>query len=279
MDISFVKMHGAGNDFVVMDNRGGGIHLNEARIREMCDRRRGVGADGVILIEEADEADFRMRYYNSDGGEAEMCGNGARCAAFHATRMGLGEDRSGTVCVRFVAGPGLMEGHVDGSQVAISMTDATSFKKDICLPVAEGEEIVHFIDTGVPHAVVVEKDVRALGDRDVAGRGQVIRTHSTFAPDGANVDFVTPLDDGSIAVRTYERGVEAETEACGTGAVAAAVVLAKLGKARSPVTLVTRGGETLGVSLKEETWGASGIVLTGPVAVTFEGIVRLVRGK
>ncbi|MEE9269265.1 MAG: diaminopimelate epimerase [Candidatus Krumholzibacteria bacterium] len=279
MDISFVKMHGAGNDFVVMDNRGGAIRLDAARIRAMCDRRRGVGADGVILIEGAEEADFRMRYYNSDGGEAEMCGNGARCAAFHAVRLGLGEGRGETVHVRFVTGPGLIEGHVEGCQVAISMTDATSFKKGVCLPVAEGEEIVHFIDTGVPHAVVVEKDVWALDDRAVAGRGRAIRMHSAFEPDGANVDFVTTLDDGRVAVRTYERGVEAETEACGTGAVAAAVVLAKLGKARSPVTLVTRGGETLSVSLEEAAWGASGVVLTGPTAVSFQGTMRLSRGE
>ncbi|MFQ5510350.1 MAG: diaminopimelate epimerase [Candidatus Krumholzibacteriia bacterium] len=275
VEFRFVKMHGAGNDFIVIDNRAAGLALGRNAIRAVCDRRRGVGADGVILLEAAEEAAFRMRYYNSDGGEAEMCGNGARCAVFHAAGLGLGEKRGQTVRLRFVAGSGVLAGEVDGRKVAISMADATGFRKDVSVKVAAGEEIVHFVNTGVPHAVVVVDGARALGDDEIALRGRAIREHKTFAPDGANVDFVTPLAGGEIAIRTYERGVEAETEACGTGAVAAAVVLSHLGLAASPVRLVARGGDVLAVRFEAEVGGASGVILEGPTAVTFEGTVRL----
>lgn len=278
MTIPFVKMHGAGNDFILIDNRGGDRHLDRAQVRTLCSRRRGVGADGVILIESSNEAAFRMRYYNSDGGEAEMCGNGARCAVFLAAELGLGEERGDGCHMHFLAGPGLMGGTVEGSRVAIGMTDASSFERDVSLAVAGGEEKVHFINTGVPHAVVVERDVQSLDDQELVERGRAIRMHSAFAPDGANADFVTRQSDGAVAIRTYERGVEDETEACGTGAVAAAVVLERLGLVESPVTLVTRGGEAVRVSFKGETWGAREVVLEGPTAVSFRGNVDLTGG-
>jgi diaminopimelate epimerase len=275
MKIQFMKMNGAGNDFVMIDNRRGRIRLGSAGVRMLCHRRRGIGADGVILIETAPGLDFRMRYFNKDGGEAEMCGNGARCAALYAVALGLGEPSGANIHLRFIAAPGLFEADVDGDQVTIAMTDATRLQKMISLPVAQGEEMVHFIDSGVPHAVMVERDVDALSDREIVTRGRAVRGHSQFAPEGANANFVSSHGKSRILIRTYERGVEAETLACGTGAVASAVVLAHLGIAESPVTLLTRGGDELTVSFSMVASGAREVRLQGPSAFNFEGSTEL----
>jgi diaminopimelate epimerase len=239
----------------------------------ICDRRRGIGADGVILIEDDGGVDFRMRYYNSDGGEAEMCGNGARCAALYAVTLGLGREADRKLELRFMTAPGPLEALVDGDRVSVRMTHATGFKKGISLRVADREEIVHFINTGVPHVVVVEADVTDLSREALTSRGRAIREHPRFSPDGANTDFVSVTQGGIVAIRTYERGVEAETLACGTGSVAAAVVLSHLDFAQSPVDLITRGGDRLTVSFTLQPTGARDVVLSGPAAFNFEGIV------
>jgi diaminopimelate epimerase len=273
MRIHFAKMNGAGNDFIMIDNRKETVRVTDRWIQELCDRRRGVGADGVILLEPGEDVDFRMRYYNSDGGEADMCGNGARCTALYAVTLGIGVEKDRGVHLRFIAAPGPMEAQVEGDRVAISMTDASAFEKMISLQVAHGEEIVHFINTGVPHAVVVEKSVSALSDREVVERGRAIRMHPRFAPDGANADFVSISKEGTVAIRTYERGVEAETLACGTGAVAAAVVLSHVESAKSPVELLTHGDDRLTVSFVRAPEGAREVVLEGPAEFNFEGSV------
>ncbi len=275
MKIRFKKMNGAGNDFVMIDNRQGLVHSSEAMIRVLCDRKRGIGADGVILIEKEPLADFRMRYYNSDGGEAQMCGNGARCAAVFAVDLGLGVRAGAEVRLSFAAGAGPIGAVVRENRVAISMTEATGFEESVSLPVEGGGEIVHLVHTGVPHAVCVEKEWRTLDDERVVERGRRIRCHPRFSPTGVNADFVSVLGDGTVGIRTYERGVEAETLSCGTGAVAAAVVLAKLGLAGSPVHLVTQGGELLRVSFKTTLTGAVDVVLEGPAVVNFDGIVEV----
>jgi diaminopimelate epimerase len=271
--ISFVKMNGAGNDFIMIDNRERSLPKSAAWVRELCDRRRGIGADGVILIEPEPGADFRMAYFNSDGGEAEMCGNGARCASLFASRLGLGHRDGESVRLAFAARAGRMEAVVRGATAAISLTDAKGFERAVSLPIPGRTEIVHLIDTGVPHAVcVVEKNAK-LTNREVAERGRAIRYHEKLAPAGANVDFVWVGDDGKAIIRTYERGVEAETLACGTGSVASAVVLSHLGLARSPVELLTLGGDVLTVSFAITPRGATNVVLEGPTAVNFEGNV------
>ena len=275
MRIEFEKMNGAGNDFVMIDNRKGDILLSPARIRALCDRRRGIGADGVILVELEAGVDFRMRYYNRDGGEAEMCGNGARCAARFAGSLGLGERWEGGVTLRYVATPGTMEAEVAGLQVAVRMTDATHFEKSISLAVADRTEIVHFINTGVPHVVIEAAGVNAIADGEILERGRAIRNHKRFAPDGTNVDFVSVSDDGIAEIRTYERGVEGETLACGTGAVAGAVVAAHLNGVPSPVTMITHGGEELTVAFVLEPAGARQVLLKGPAALNFRGSVEL----
>jgi diaminopimelate epimerase len=275
MRIEFKKMNGAGNDFILIDNRQEDIALSDRGIRDLCDRRRGIGADGLILLESKDEADFRMRYYNSDGGEAEMCGNGARCVARFAAELGLGRHHEGKAVLRFATVPGIMEATVEGKMVAIRMTDATSFEKSVSLPVAQRTEIVHLIYTGVPHVVIEETDVDTIADGEILARGRAVRSHKRFTPDGTNVNFVSILDDGVVKIRTYERGVEGETLACGTGAVAGAVVAAHLTGGRSPVTMITHGGEELAVSFVPEPSGARQVVLKGPTALNFGGSVVL----
>jgi diaminopimelate epimerase len=278
MTTHFVKMNGAGNDFIMIDNRSGGLEAVPERIREMCDRRRGVGADGVIFLESEPSADFRMRYYNRDGGEAEMCGNGARCVALFASALGLGRPDGSGRRLTFAAQPGLMEARVRGHRVAVSMTDAVGLRLGVSLRVAQATEIVHFVNTGVPHAVIVVDDAAAMDPEDIVRRGRLVRFHEEFSPAGANTNFVSPGSQGIAAIRTYERGVEAETLACGTGSVAAAVVLAHLGKARSPVQLRTRGDDLLSVSFHLEDEGASRVVLEGPAMVNFEGNLEI-KGK
>jgi len=275
MRIEFEKMNGAGNDFVMIDNRKGNIRLSPESIRVLCDRRRGIGADGVILVESEAGVDFRMRYYNSDGGEAEMCGNGARCAARFAGSLGIGEQRESGVALRFVATPGTMEAEVTELLVAVRMTDATHFEKSISLAVADRKEIVHFINTGVPHVVIEAAGVNAIPDSEIVERGRAIRYHERFAPDGTNVNFVSVSGDGIVEIRTYERGVEGETLACGTGAVAGAVAAAHLNGVRSPVTMITHGGEELTVTFVLEPAGARQVLLKGPAALNFRGSVEL----
>ncbi|UCH85809.1 MAG: diaminopimelate epimerase [Candidatus Latescibacterota bacterium] len=268
-------MNGAGNDFIMIDNRTGGVELTTGVIARLCDRKRGVGADGVIVVESEAVCDFRMRYYNADGGEAEMCGNGARCAAWYAVGLGLGTALAGGTGVRFVSQAGPMSATVTDDRVAVAMTDATSFEKTVSVPVADGEEIVHLINTGVPHAVRLEPDWHGLTDDQVVTRGRRIRLHEMFAPAGVNANFVTVGDDGLVKIRTYERGVEAETLACGTGSVAAAIVLSHIGIVQSPVRLLTHGGDSLTVSFDQTAEGAKNVILEGPAAVNFTGSFQL----
>lgn len=273
MNIEFTKMNGAGNDFVMIDNRGGRPPSSSA-IRALCDRRRGVGADGVILIETGRGEDFRMRYFNADGGEAEMCGNGARCAAWFAASLGIGTGDAGPVRLSFRSGAGKMGAVVDGERVAVAMTDATGFKKGVSVPVANGTEIVHLVNTGVPHAVRLEPDWHGLTGEQVATRGREIRLQKQFSPGGVNVNFVGVGDDGRVKIRTYERGVEGETLACGTGSVAGGIVLAHLGLVRSPVKVVTYGGDELTVTFELTRDGAKNVILEGPASVNFTGTDR-----
>jgi diaminopimelate epimerase len=275
MRIAFTKMNGAGNDFVMIHDAAGSIRLSGEWIRRVSDRRRGVGADGVIIVRPEDGVDFRMVYFNSDGGEAEMCGNGARCASVFAASLGLGVRGSQWVGLSFVAQPGRMWAKVRGSHATVTMTDARGFEKAVSLDVPGGREIVHLVNCGVPHAVVVEKNWDALSDASVQARGSAIRYHEKFAPAGVNANFVRVTGDGRAEIRTYERGVEAETLACGTGSIASAVVLAQLGLAGERVDVVTRGGDVLTVSFAKTPGGAKDVVLEGPAAVNFEGWLNL----
>jgi diaminopimelate epimerase len=269
--IEFCKMNGAGNDFVMVDNRAGDISLSRGQVAWLCDRRLGVGADGLILIEKTAGYHYFMRYYNADGGPEVMCGNGARCSAWFAASLGEGEGREGEVALRFLTGSGPIDARVEGERVAMSMMDARAMRRHLSSRVAPAGTSLHFVIVGTRHAVVLMEDVAALSDRDIVTHGRALRHDPAFAPEGANVNFASLAPDGRVHLRTYEKGVEAETLACGTGSVASAVVLAHEGRLASPARVVQRSGEELGVSFEPCATGATGVRLQGPVAVNFRG--------
>ncbi len=238
-NIEFAKMHGSGNHFVLIDNRDTLISREEApeAARRFCARRVGIGADGLILIEKSDNADFRWGFYNADGSEAEMCGNGGRCAARFAFMKGIAPEE-----MRFETLAGIISAHVKGTRVKLQLSPPFGMFLDRELHVNGKPVKISFVNTGVPHVVVVVDDVE---DVPVVETGRALRQHDFFAPDGTNVNFTSRMNRNRIAVRTYERGVEDETLACGTGSVASAIVMAAKGLAESPVEVQTRGGEIL----------------------------------
>jgi diaminopimelate epimerase len=265
MNIRFTKMHGAANDFVVIDHREPFLPADPgALFARLCDRRRGVGADGVLLLERDGEFDFAMRYHNSDGGTAEFCGNGARCIARFALSLGLGS--GGTVAFRTAAGAKRAHGMPDG-RIALEFG-----------PVAEGEDVKllvsgqpvegWFVVAGVPHFVV---PVSRVEDVPLESAAPPLRAHERFGLGGANVDFVAPRPDGRVAMRTYERGVEAETLACGSGAIASALWAVSRAGAPSPVTVRTSGGDDLVVEFTGGP-GARSALLTGGAETVYTGV-------
>ena len=267
LKLDFVKMHGAGNDFIMMATTSlPPSGLSAPQITEICRRRLGVGADGMILVG-PDSADrdvaFRMTYYNADGGEAEMCGNGARCAVAFARRLEL---ISGAC--RFSTSAGVLEGdYFEDGTVTVSLPPWRDLELDLAVP---GSPFAahHGCNTGVPHLVVPVDDVDRL---DLTKVGPPLRHHQRFAPAGINVNWVDRDPATSEwRLRTYERGVEAETLACGTGAAATAVVLCRLGLADSPVALRTRGGDLLEVGVDGEH-----LRLHGPAVATYSGEVEI----
>ncbi len=264
MTLTFTKMNGAGNDFVMLDNRDLRHSLGKAAIARLCDRHRGVGADGLIAVEPAEKgADFKMRYYNADGGEADMCGNGARCFARFASRLA---GRTGSIT--FETQAGIIGAELIGDEVRLAMTPPHSLAPGVELN-ADGEKLkVHFLNTGVPHAVVFVEDVAKT---DIVRLGRALRHHEHFAPKGTNANFAAELPGGGIVIRTYERGVEDETLACGTGVTAAALVFAQLTGAGSPVSVTVRGGDTLEVGFENDGGGWKNVTLKGPADFVFEG--------
>lgn len=252
-ELSFVKMHGAGNDFILIDDRDGQFPIDDyMRVAAMAARRSGIGCEGVLLVQKSDRVDFKMRFFNPDGSEAEMCGNGARCVAAFARSIGAA--KSDTMCFETVAGDVEAE-MLDESLVRISMPDPKGFDDD-------------FVVAGVPHCIV---PVENLSRVDVEEEGRRIRLSQRFAPNGTNVDFVVYRQPDRVAIRTYERGVEAETGACGTGSVASAVVGVKDYGLEFPVRVKTVKGYELVVDGKYDGERFSDITLTGPVKKVFEG--------
>jgi len=266
--LRFTKMDGAGNDFILIDNRAGDVDLNRNQIARLCDRHRGIGADGVLFLESpSDHADFRMRYFNADGGEAEMCGNGARCFARFANKVARVEGE-----ISFETPAGTISAELAGDLVTLRMTEPTDLRLDIPLQIGAEERVVHFINSGVPHVVV---PVAQVGDIDVRREGSAIRHHEMFAPKGANVNFIEKRGPDNIAVRTYERGVEDETLACGTGVVASALVFAVIENAMGPITVIARGGDELHVGFEKIDQEFRSVTLTGPAEFVFEGTIEV----
>jgi diaminopimelate epimerase len=273
--LEFLKMNGAANDFIMVDNRQGSILLPSRTVAGLCDRRRGVGADGLILIEPSPGNDFFMHYYNSDGGEEVMCGNGARCAAHFAAAMGLGiRDTMGTT-LHFMTGSGAIDARVTGDLVSMSMMDAREMRRQIPSDVAPTGADVHFMVVGTRHAVVPLDDVSTLTAEDVVRYGRALRHDPAFAPAGANVNFASLAPDGRMHLRTYEKGIEGETLACGTGSVASAVIFAHDGRVKSPVRVVQHSGDELLISFEPNPGGAGRVRMEGPVRVSFRGSADL----
>jgi diaminopimelate epimerase len=266
--LRFTKMNGAGNDFVMIDNRSGEVRLSAEQISRICDRHRGVGADGVLLVEPArNGADFRMRYYNRDGGEAEMCGNGARCFARFAQRVAGARDE-----MSFETPAGVIGARLEGEQVRLMMSEPHDLR--LGLKISAGGKVwpAHFINSGVPHVVI---PVSKIAELDVNVAGEEIRKLEMFAPAGANVNFLEKRGAEKIAIRTYERGVESETLACGTGVVASALVFAATEKVRGPISVLVKGGSELSVGFEREGERFTKVTLTGPAEFVFEGTIEL----
>jgi diaminopimelate epimerase len=266
--LRFTKMNGAGNDFVLFDNRVGKLALSEEQIVRLCDRHRGIGADGVLLLEPATNgADFRMRYFNADGGEAEMCGNGARCFARFADRAAGPFQK-----LSFETPAGVISARLTGEQVTLGMSDPSDLRLGLEIPVAGESLKASYVDSGVPHVVIA---VARLDEIDVCSLGSTLRHHSMFAPRGANANFSERRGPHSIAIRTYERGVENETLACGTGVVASAIIFAATEDVAGPIEVLVRGGDILQVDFKRAGDAFREVTLTGPADFVFDGTIEL----
>lgn len=266
--IPFWKMSGSGNDFVVIDNRRRVINGNVAKwAKKLCHRQFGVGADGLLLLEPDKTEDFRMVYYNADGSRADMCGNGARCMAYFAHARGV----VGTF-FRFRTDAYPVGARVVGDGVQVSLADARDYRSVVKVRVGGKVYRPSFLNTGVPHVVLFVPDLAKV---DIPRLGQALRFHRAFGTKGANVNFVQRLGPRRLRVRTYERGVEGETLACGTGVVASAIAAGLRGLIRSPVRCVVSGGNALEVnfrlSSKDPKRPASQVTLEGPVRLTFKG--------
>lgn len=267
--VPVVKMSGTGNDFLMVDNRAGLLKEGQAPAlaRAACPRRTAAGADGVILIEKTSRSghDYRMRIFNADGSEAEMCGNGSRCVAVFARQLGVAAD---TQRIETLAGSlhaTVLNGGL-AAKVQLSQPSPLEVRRGL---VVRGRKCdLYFINTGVPHAIQFVDDVQAVDVREV---GAAIRYHQAFKPKGANADFVQLVGRGTIKIRTYERGVEDETFACGTGAAAAAIVAVLVHGRRSPVRVLTAGGATLTIHLQKQGRGVGPPFLEGAVDTVYRG--------
>lgn len=261
----FSKLSGSGNDFILTDNRSGRLSAGElARLApSLCRRKFSIGADGFIAIETSEKADFRWRFFNSDGSVAEMCGNGGRCAARFAVEKGIAASP-----LSFETLAGVIRAEVRGRRVKLELTPPTDFRPRVEAPLEDRLWEGSFLNTGVPHLAIPLDGLEAVGVREV---GRALRRHPLFAPQGTNVDFVEKRGESRIAIRTYERGVEDETLACGTGAVASACIASFRWGLRPPVEVLTRGGEVLVVHLSRAGDGFAEVFLEGDTLWVYDG--------
>ncbi len=269
MTLEFTKMNGAGNDFVLVDNRAQNICLTPAQVIRLCDRHRGVGADGVMLLVPARtaQADWAWDFYNSDGSLAEMCGNGARCFGRYVQKVtGANRDFS------FETTAGIITASFQGERVTVNLTKPKDLRLNQTVPLATGPVTIHSLNTGVPHAVLYVPDADLAM---VMQLGPEIRRHAHFGPRGTNVNFVQVLGANHIRVRTFERGVEGETLACGTGVSAAALISARVHGFTSPVKVQVQGGDQLEVSFQDDGAEFDDVRLTGPADFVFTGRIEV----
>ncbi len=271
--IAFFKMTGSGNDFILIDNRSQKIAGEEKQkelARKACRNKLSVGADGLILLEDDPEVDFQWRFYNADGSVAEMCGNGARCAARFAFLSGITSQTK--MAFRTLAG--IIEAELRGSRVKIRTTPPQGQKSRFELQTSDRSFLLDFVNTGVPHAIHFLETAGALEEARVSEWGRALRFHPHFQPAGTNVNFVHVRDTHRLTIRTYERGVEGETLACGTGSIASAIMAALRGLVESPVDVLTRSGETLTIYFTHSSGQAgssfSDVCLEGDARVVYE---------
>ncbi|MFC2048908.1 diaminopimelate epimerase [Elusimicrobiota bacterium] len=274
MKRKFVKVEGGGNDFILFDM----LDIEEKAVKwkkyvpAMCERKKGIGADGVLILERDLKNNFRMRIFNPDGQEVEMCGNGARCCAYYyCLKENIDSMRISTIA-------GVMSAAVKKNRIVqLNLPSPTETELDILINVNGREMGVSFINTGVPHAVIETKKIE---DIDVNKLGRGIRYNRRFAPNGTNADFVQVTGPSSLKVRTYERGVESETLACGTGVVASAIIETLKERVTAPVSIKTRGGEIMkvyfNITEKDDLLSRiNNVRLEGKVKLVYKGTVEL----
>ncbi len=280
---SFVKMNGAGNDFIVFNkNEVTGLPFSSSLIKKLCDRRFGIGADGVITVTKSEAHDFEMEYFNADGTTGTLCGNGARCAIQFAEKFSISKGKS----VKFLSNGVQFSGEVlEDGLIRFNLNSPDSLKENFVVNVSESKINANFINTGSPHVVffldepslkesVFGGKVRSIDDFPVYTVGKEVRYSKAFAPAGTNVNFLE-IKDSLIHIRTYERGVEDETLACGTGSVASAIITFLQKQIPPPLTLLTRGGDKLMVDFSTEGKLIKNVSLTGPAKINFSGEVTL----
>jgi len=267
--IEFYKMSGSGNDFILIDNRQRQVEaaigplVVEDFVRAVCEPKMSAGADGLILIQESSKADFGWRFFNADGSEVEMCGNGGRCAARFAFLKGIAGEK-----MSFETVAGIIDAQVKGEIVKLRLTDPFDLRTDETIRIDGRDYTVNSINTGVPHVVFYVEDLDAF---DVFYVGRNIRYHDQYQPRGTNANFVKSLDRRNMMVRTYERGVEDETLACGTGSVASVLISAAKGLVDSPVAVQVKSGEKLNIYFEKTATGFEKIYLEGKAKVVYEG--------
>lgn len=269
MNLVFTKMNGAGNDFILIDNRDGKIRLTTEQIVRLCHRQRGVGADGLFLLVPArgGKADWAWDFYNNDGSTADMCGNGARCFGRFIQKVTGAKERTS-----FETGAGVIQAVFDGELVTVNLTEPKDLRLAEAVGLTSGAAQIHSLNTGVPHAVMFVPDAdKAM----VQSLGSEIRYHKHFSPKGTNVNFVQLRGPNSIRVRTYERGVEGETLACGTGVTASALISAQLHNFTSPVQVQVQGGDLLEVRFDRNDTTFKNVSLKGPADFVFEGHIQI----
>jgi len=276
---SFVKMNGAGNDFIVFNkDEVAGLQFSSSLIKKLCDRRFGIGADGVITVAKSEAHDFEMEYFNADGTTGTLCGNGARCAIQFADTFGISRDKT----VKFLSNGVQFSGKVlDHGLIRFNLNNPDSLKENFVVKVSGKEINTNFINTGSPHVVFFLDDptlkefylggqFASIEDFPVYSFGKEVRYLNDFAPAGTNVNFLE-IRNSIIYIRTYERGVEDETLACGTGSAASAIVTYLQKQIPPPLTLVTRGGDKLIVDFSTEDTLIKNVSLTGPAKINFTG--------
>lgn len=265
--IEFCKMSGSGNDFIIIDNRDLSLNVGDLPTfaRRVCERKISVGADGLVIIEPSEKADFKWQFYNSDGSVAEMCGNASRCVARFANLKGIAAEKMSWETIA-----GIIGAEVKGDVVKVKLTDPSTVEAGIKIEADDQKLILDSIDTGVPHAVVFVEDIDKC---DVYNIGRKIRHHKHFAPRGTNANFASVINRDKIKVRTYERGVEDETLACGTGMVAAVLTAAQRGLVESPTDVLVKSGETLRIYFENQNGLWRQIFLEGKVKMVYQGML------